>query len=377
MTNREPAPRTGLELARSDEVMRVERAKTRQRLSICIPTYNFGAFIGETLESILPQLEEGVEVVVLDGGSTDDTTAVVESLQRRYSALRYEHRKKRGGIDRDMARAVDLAEGEYCWLFCADDVMKPGAIAWMLENLDSGCDVYLCGLTLCTLDMRPLADHRVSRIKTESQFDLSRSRDRRSYFRRAQTTTAFFSFAGSLTFKKSRWDAIGLDEEFVGSLWAHVARFFQMIPSGLRLHYLPTAYLYKRTENDSFLDKGLVNRHAIAIDGYHRLADACFPAGSMEARHVRRAVRNEFPPWLALDLKFKSETEHPDEVPVVDRLAAKAYGDRTPIDRLYRLIYDHTPRVAFMTTRSVYRSLRSVTVSIRTLRRRAPRVAAR
>lgn len=30
------------------------------RLSICIPTYNFGSFIGETLESILPQVTEGV-----------------------------------------------------------------------------------------------------------------------------------------------------------------------------------------------------------------------------------------------------------------------------------------------------------------------------
>jgi abequosyltransferase len=347
------------------------------RLSVCIPTYNFGAFIGETLESILPQVEEGVEVIVLDGGSNDDTSAVVESFQGRYPSLRYERRDERGGIDRDIARTVNLARGEYCWLFCADDVMKPGAIARMLENLNSGCDVYLCGLTLCTLDMRPLGEHRVSRIKTESQFDLSRSRDRRNYFRRAQTTTAFFSFAGSLTFKKSRWDEIGLDEEFVGSLWAHVARFFQMIPSGLRLHYLPTAYLFKRTDNDSFLDQGIVNRHAIAIDGYHRLAHACFPPGSMEARNVRRAVRNEFPPWLVLDLKFMSETERPDELPAIDRLAAKAYGDRTPTNLIYRLLYEHTPRAAFMATRSVYRSVRSIIGSITTLRRREPQGAAR
>src|ERR1700678_404910 len=117
------------------------------RLSICIPTYNFGPFIGQTLESILPQLEEGVEVVVLDGGSTDETTAVVESLQERHPGLRYQRREERGGIDRDMARTVDLARGEYCWLFCADDVMKPGAIRRMLGNLESGCDLHLCGLT--------------------------------------------------------------------------------------------------------------------------------------------------------------------------------------------------------------------------------------
>jgi abequosyltransferase len=225
--------------------------------------------------------------------------------------------------------------------------------------------------------MRPLADHRVSRIKTESQFDLGSSRDRSSYFRRAQTTTAFFSFAGSLTFKKSRWNAIGLDEEFVGSCWAHAARFFQMIPGGLRLHYLPAAYLFKRTENDSFMDKGLVNRYAIAIDGYDRLARACFPQGSREARHVRRVVTNEFPPWGLLELKFSSERERPEDVPAVDRLAAKAYGDRTPRNLVYRLIYEHTPRAAFRAVQTTYRTGRSITASIKTLRRREPLAAAR
>jgi abequosyltransferase len=328
------------------------------RLSICIPTYNFGAYIGETLESILPQLEEGVEVVVLDGGSTDDTTAVVESLQRHYPSLRYQRRDERGGIDRDMARAVELAEGEYCWLFCADDVMKPGAIRRMLDNLNSDCDVYLCGLTLCTLEMQPIEDHRVSRIKTEAQFDLGQQRDRRRYFRRAQTTTAFFSFAGSLVFRKSRWDAVGLDEDFVGSLWAHVARIFQMIPGGLRLHYLPSSYLLKRQGNDSFMDDGLVNRWAIAIDGYHRLADASFPPNSPEARHIRRVLTNEFPPWGLLELRFKSEAERPGDVAVVDRLAAKAYGDRTPRNVIYRLFYKRMSRRAFSTWSALIAALR-------------------
>ena len=338
------------------------------RLSICIPTYNFGAFIGETLQSILPQLEDGVEVVVLDGGSTDDTTAVVESFQRQYASLRYERRDERGGIDRDIARVVDLAEGEYCWLFCADDLMKPGAIRRMLQNLDTGCDVYLCGMTLCTLDMRRLAEHRVSKIKVESQFDLALAHDRQAYFKRALTTTAFFSFASSLTFKKSRWDAIGLDEEFVGSLWAHVARFFQMIPGGLRLHYLPESYLFKRTENDSFADKGLVHRYSIAIDGYHRLAHTHFPVESLEAQHIRRAVRNEFPPWLLLRLKFTSERDRPEDVSSVDRLAAKAYVDRTPRNLIYHSIYKYTPRALLRAAQATYRPVRSISISIRALR---------
>ena len=314
---------------------------------------------------------------MLDGGSTDDTTAVIESFQARHPNLRYERRDQRGGIDRDMARAVGLGRGEYCWIFCADDVMRPGSIRRMLANLESGADVYLCGLTLATFDMQPMEDHRVARIKTEAQFDLGRERDRRRYFRRAQTTTAFFSFAGSIVIRKSRWDAVPLDEEFVGSLWAHVARIFQMIPQGLRLHYVPTSYLLKRQGNDSFMDKGIVHRYAVAIDGYHRLASACFPAGGFEARHIHRVLTNEFPPWGLLGLKFTCEVDRPHEVAEIDRLAAKAYGDGTLRNRAYRLFYNRMPRWAFTALQPAYRAARSIDARLRTRRPPEPQEAER
>jgi abequosyltransferase len=316
------------------------------RLSICIPTYNFGAFIGETLESIVPQLVDDVEVVVLDGGSTDNTTEVVEAIQHRHPAVRYIRQDERGGIDRDLARTVELARGEYCWIFCADDIMRPDAVAQLLERLRSGADVYLCGLTRCTLDMTPVTEHRVARIAADQEFDLSSERDRRLYFGRAQTTTAFFSFAGSLIIKKERWDAAGPDEEFFGSLWAHVAQIFRMLPSGLRLHYIAVPLLYKREGNDSFLDRGIVHRWAKAIDGYHRIASTYFPDDSREARDIRRVVTNEFPPWILLAVKRERQRDGFGDAAGVDRLAATAYRDPTLRNRIYRLIYRWTPLFA-------------------------------
>ena len=52
------------------------------RLSICIPTYNFGEFIGATLQSIIKQATDEVEIVVVDGASTDNTAEVVRAFQR-------------------------------------------------------------------------------------------------------------------------------------------------------------------------------------------------------------------------------------------------------------------------------------------------------
>jgi abequosyltransferase len=317
--------------------------ETPIKLSVCIPTYNFGEFIGETLASILPQVVAGVEVVVLDGGSTDETPAVVREFQARYPALRYHRRAERGGIDRDMALVVELARGEYCWLFSSDDTMKPGAIAQVLGQVRSGLDVYLCGLTLCTCDMRPLKDHPVMDARSELVFDLGREDDRRAYFERAETTTAFFSFLGSVIFKKMRWDAIPLDEDFVGSCWAHVARIFRMIPSGLSVKYLAESYLWKRCDNDSFMDSGLIRRFAITIDGYRRLAEAFFAPGSFEAHHIQRVVTAEFPPYVLAYAKLTSSGASPADRRLLERLVASVYAEPSLRNRLYRALYRVVP----------------------------------
>jgi abequosyltransferase len=347
-------------------VTRQQSTGTPVRLSICIPTYNFGQFIGETLESVLSQAGEGVEVVVLDGGSTDDTTEVVRPFEERFPQLTYHRRAERGGIDRDLARTVDLAKGEYVWLFCSDDVMKPGAIERVLENIASGYDVYVCGFTICSLDMQPFFDAPIMKDASRVEFDLGDPVGRRTYFDQAQTTPAVFSFAGSLIFRKSLWDSMALDEAFVGSCWAHAARLFALIPQGFRLRYLPDSYLYKRSENDSFMDRGLIRRYAIAIDGYNRLAATFFGDDSPEARDIRRVVRNEFPPWALLSAKLEGMKDgRADDLVLLDRLAATTYRDRTLKNRIYGFLYRRTPLVVYRRAVVIFRSLRTVRRSLK------------
>ena len=81
------------------------------KLSICIATRNRGEFIGETLESIAAQCTSSVEIVVLDGASSDNTEQVVRALQNAMPALRYFRQEKNGGVDRDDDAVVGLALG--------------------------------------------------------------------------------------------------------------------------------------------------------------------------------------------------------------------------------------------------------------------------
>jgi len=332
----------------------------RIRLSICMPTYNFGRFIGDSLNSIIRQATDEVEIVVVDGASTDNTAQVVRDFQARFPRLYYHRLDKRGGIDRDMACTVEVATGDYCWLFSSDDIMRENALRDVLEEIRLGFDLYLVGLTLCTLHMQPFAQHRILRLQGDAEFDLAKEQDRLRYFELAETTTAFFSFMGSLIVRKARWDAIRFNEAFDGSLWAHVARIFEMIPQGLRLKYLSRSYLDKRGDNDSFMDKGLAHRYRVAIEGYDRLANTFFGETGVESFHIRRAVRNEVPGIRALvNLRLANMKEGSQEdIAQLDELVAAIYRERSLGRRVPFWIYRVSPFPLLRAAKAVYKILK-------------------
>lgn len=117
------------------------------KLCICIPTLNRANYIGETLDSICPQLSKDVEIVIVDGGSNDGTEGVVAEYMKKHSSIRYCRREKtadapsNAGFDRDCSHAVELANAEYCWLMTDDDVLLPGAVRDVVSRLDAGHDL--------------------------------------------------------------------------------------------------------------------------------------------------------------------------------------------------------------------------------------------
>ncbi len=110
------------------------------KLSFCIPTYNFANFIGVTLDSIISQATDEVEIVIIDGASTDNTKEVVMEYKKRFPRINYFLRDKNFGVDMDMAKSVELANGEYCWFMSSDDELKPQAVKRIMEEIKSGYD---------------------------------------------------------------------------------------------------------------------------------------------------------------------------------------------------------------------------------------------
>lgn len=250
------------------------------RLSFCIPTYNFGEFIGETLESIITQAGDEVEIVVGDGASTDNTEEVVRGYQSRFPKLFYYKFEQRGGIDLDIAKTVELSRGDYCWLMSSDDVLKPGAIQRMLKEINLGHDVYLCNRTVGDRKLRPFRFRKLwlSKRINDRVFYFSDKSDLLDYLNASQSINALFSYLSAIVVRHTKWNAVGYDARFDKTYFAHAFRIFRILQSrGNSLKYIKDRLVLSRSFNDSFLDKGYANRILINLDGYRYFGECFFP----------------------------------------------------------------------------------------------------
>jgi abequosyltransferase len=264
------------------------------RLSICIPTYNYGAYIGEALRSVAHARTDEIEIIVLDGGSQDDTAQVVRTLERERLNIRYVRQGERGGIDRDLARSVELATGEYCWLLSADDALAPGALERLLAECDNGFDVMLANRMWCDVHLRPIgAQAWLSDTPRDTVFDFRDRGQLKTYLATARSLGALFSFMSSIGFRRTLWLDSAPANALAGSNYAHVYRLFVMARKAAALKYVAEPLVLCRSGNDSFAREGLARRLTIDLRGYLKLSQTLFPDDAELQRCFRAVLRRE------------------------------------------------------------------------------------
>lgn len=105
--------------------------QTPPRVSVITSSYNQGAFIGRTIESVLAQHYPNIEHIVVDGMSTDDTPAVLA----RYSHLTLIREPDKGQADA-INKGFRAATGDIFCFLNSDDTLMPGAIDRVVREID-------------------------------------------------------------------------------------------------------------------------------------------------------------------------------------------------------------------------------------------------
>lgn len=109
------------------------------RISIVTPTYNQGRYIEETILSVRNQGYPNVEHIIMDGGSTDETGAVLERYRDCFAKVISENDE---GQSDAINKGMGLATGEILTWLNSDDMLAPGALAAIaLAFHQSGADI--------------------------------------------------------------------------------------------------------------------------------------------------------------------------------------------------------------------------------------------
>jgi abequosyltransferase len=190
------------------------------KLSVCITTYNRGNFIAETLDSLMPQLNSKIELIVVDGCSPDNTEDVMREYVAKHPEVQYYREQENSGIDKDYDKAVGYARGDYCWLMTDDDLIRPNAIKTIFTKLNGINDLVLVNAEVATADFSKTLDHKLIKIDTDQSYIESDSD------RFMSEAGHGLSFIGCVIIKRALWLARERTT-YYGSLFIHVGVIFQ------------------------------------------------------------------------------------------------------------------------------------------------------
>lgn len=117
-------------------------------VSVIIPAYNAQAFLRATLDSVLAQTYDNLEIIVVDDGSKDETAAIAEAYAARDARIRLVV-KPNGGVSSARNAGIAAARGDYVAFLDADDIWHPEKIAAQIEVLcPGGREAYVAAFSL-------------------------------------------------------------------------------------------------------------------------------------------------------------------------------------------------------------------------------------
>lgn len=104
-------------------------------ISVVIPAYNYAKTLRRAAESVLAQLDESSELVIIDDGSTDETPEVIADLAASHPGRFRAIRQTNAGLAAVRNRGIEEARGQYLIFLDADDEMCPDALSRLKQHL--------------------------------------------------------------------------------------------------------------------------------------------------------------------------------------------------------------------------------------------------
>lgn len=130
------------------------------KISVIIPCYNVENYITKCINSVLEQSYENIEVVLIDDGSTDNTSNVLlKCIESRSNVIYVQN--KNSGVSNARNTGLDKATGEYVMFLDSDDYISKNTISNMLKLMIK----YNSDLVKCNIQKEYIIENKIEKVK--------------------------------------------------------------------------------------------------------------------------------------------------------------------------------------------------------------------
>jgi glycosyltransferase involved in cell wall biosynthesis len=258
-------------------------------LSILVPVYNVEKYLAECMASVLSQCDAGIEIVLLDDQSNDESFQLANQIAANTKLpVKVIQQEKNSGISAVRNRLIAEASGEYLWFIDSDDVIEQGTISRLRNIIDEHSpDLIMCDYCLWRTEEKELSKH------------WRKERHIASFHGAPNTlqTNPIQLFAGM--YKKGKlhiWSKIFKRELWSSALTFPDGKYFEdMAVSPLlalevkRYYYVPEVWVYYRQRAGSILavpSLKKVEDMTAGIDGVWQLWQQKYPQMNSSARFI-------------------------------------------------------------------------------------------
>lgn len=113
-------------------------------VSVIVPVYNAERFLGECIQSIITQVYQDIEVLLIDDGSTDSSGEICNKFVAIDSRVHY-YKSENCGVSAARNKGLDLAKGEYICFVDSDDLLERDYIEKLYSEIHKNhTDVAFC-----------------------------------------------------------------------------------------------------------------------------------------------------------------------------------------------------------------------------------------
>ena len=117
--------------------------KLTPKVSVLLPVYNAQNFVKEAIDSILLQTFSDFELIIINDGSTDNSSKIINEFRdERITIINHDGNK---GLIYTLNEGLDLSRGTYIVRMDADDFSLPERLSLQVSFMDDNSDVVVCG----------------------------------------------------------------------------------------------------------------------------------------------------------------------------------------------------------------------------------------